>query len=156
MIKIGASNSPYMYEKLGEPLIKDIVGKVTTDTLAPIIAMTYRGMHDYKRAIEGYKRVVQARPNDGVAYYYLGDCCRLTNDFNNALKFFKIAYNLGQWKPYTANMIAEVYVSINNEDEALDWLSKAIEDGLDKENIKTNPAFKKIENNERFIKLVSN
>lgn len=138
------NSTNYVYEKLGQPLIDEVLGfKYPSDTVAPIQAMTYRGMNDLPKAIESYEGIVKLRPNDAVAYYYLGYSYRGNKQSKEAVRALERSFDLGKWRPYSAGTIADIYLNdLENQDKALEWIKTAMKEGMSKEDALRNPAYK--------------
>ena len=86
---------------------------------------------DYDAAIESYKKVVEANPNDAVGYLRLGQAARRVNDIETAISALTKASELGQ-KNAADKEIATLYLTISNSqlkaknyESALEYAQKA-------------------------------
>ena len=106
-------------------------------TLIPQLYMQqgnlYLNQKDYTAAIESYKKVVEANPNDAVGYLRLGQAARRVNDIETAISALTKASELGQ-KNAADKEIATLYLTISNSqlkaknyESALEYAQKANE-----------------------------
>ena len=86
-------------------------------TLIPQLYMQqgnlFLNQKDYDAAIESYKKVVEANPNDAVGYLRLGQAARRVNDIETAISSLTKASELGQ-KNAADKEIATLYLTISN------------------------------------------
>ncbi len=160
---IGNFGSDAVYEKLGEPLLKASLGKdYSSQKASSLKAMTYRGMRDWQKAAMEYEKITKIRPSDGRAFHYLGFCLKNQDKPEEAINAFTKSYDLGLWKGYNANYIAEIHALSGNSEETYQWIGKMIalgkEAGDSADEIKgfifRNPALKKFEDDPRILEML--
>ena len=106
-------------------------------TLIPQLYMQqgnlFLNQKDYAAAVESYKKVVEANPNDAIGYLRLGQAARRVDDVETALTALTKASELGQ-KSAADKEIATLYLTMSNTElkaknfeSALEYAQKANE-----------------------------
>ncbi len=74
-----------------------------------------------------FKALTDANQYDGYAWSQLGYCLHANKQYEEALKAYARAIELGQGRPANLYNSACAYALLGRKDEALDWLRKALE-----------------------------
>jgi CubicO group peptidase (beta-lactamase class C family) len=151
------STSTSVFEKLNEALIKETLNlkNLQPVLVSPMASKTYRGMQEYTKAIPIYHEIIKMRPNDGPAHHYLGICYQQIQDYSNAIHNLSKCYELGTYKSASSRIIAEIFArDLKDAQQAIVWIKRTIESGNNAQRIRTNPAFKDLQNHPQFIETV--
>lgn len=120
-----------VYEKLGERLLTEVLGPGWQERPAqPLRARLYRDTEQWQKAAAAYASIIERRPNDGRAHYYLGFCRLNANEPDLALRAFERARELKRWPPFTAYYTAAAYARKGDKEQALTWLERAVKLGF--------------------------
>jgi ketosteroid isomerase-like protein/tetratricopeptide (TPR) repeat protein len=107
--------------------------KVTTVVAAD--ALTYFRAKDWARAADAYKAVVATNPHDGQNWSNYGFSLHSLKRYEQAIKAFEKAANLG-FRPEVATYnIACAHALLGHNEEALTWLRKALEIGFNQDEL---------------------
>ena len=129
--KLGYWNSPYAiaecYRKMGEfdkakEQYLKMVKEGNIKGYKEIGAMYSNSLQDKEEAVKWYKKGIDA--GDSIAAASAGAVYRDREEYENALKYFQIAYEMGS--PIGANEIAYYYLrTVKDEKKAIEWYKKA-------------------------------
>lgn len=145
-----------VFDRLGDRLLDEVFGASWRDRPAePLVARVYRDSGQWKKAAEAYQSIVTRRPEDGRAFYYLGDCLLNSGEPDKALTALNRALELRRWPPDTSYLMAVAYALKKDKDLAFEWLDKAIKLGLSsRDRLKNDARLSNIRDDSRFKSFV--
>ena len=145
-----------VHEKLGERLLTEVLGVGWQKrSMAPLTARVYRDTEQWQKAAAAYAAIIDQRPNDGRANYYLGFCWLNAGEAERALAAFARARALKQWPPFTAYYTAAALARKGNKEQALEALEEAIKLGFsDQELLQRDANLNSLRDEPRFKALL--
>lgn len=97
---------------------------------------------DWASAAEAYQQVVQLEPRNGRAWFRYGIALARSGNDKRAVEAFEQAGKLGlDQSPKVAWEAALAYARLKNEEQAIDWLSHVVDNGLRSEVLSRTAAF---------------
>lgn len=109
---------------------------------------------DVEKAIEAYRAIVKAQPENGMAHHMLGYALHGKGDLDAALEAHKTAAKFADVRAVSLYNCACVYSLKGEKDEAIEYLGKAVEAGFDRaehaatdgdlDNVRSDPRFEKV------------
>ncbi len=119
------------------------------------MARVYRDSYQWKKAAEAYQSITARRPEDGRAFYNLGDCFLNSDAPDQALAALNRALELKRWPPDTSYLVAVAYALKKDKERAFEWLDKAFKLGFSsRDRLKTDTRLNPIRHDARFNALI--
>jgi serine/threonine-protein kinase len=110
----------------------------------------------YRQAAQLAERVRTANPNNGVVLSELANFYALLGKVSEPLELLGTALSLAPGDRWVVINAAEAYEVLGFRDQALKWLEKAIQLGIQVDEIKRTPTLKQLVKDSRFEALLKN
>lgn len=78
-------------------------------------------------AIDKFEDAIEINPESDAANYQISQIAAMRRDYENAIKYGKIAYTLDRKNPWYMMHMANIYIQISELDTAALWLEKTVE-----------------------------
>ncbi|SRR5579875_437549 len=94
------------------------------------LGLYYNSREDFAKVVEVYQKLVKYRPNETSAYLNIGEAYMSFNPprFNDALPYYKKAYELDPHNSFAALRIGEILARNGDRDQAIRYLKQASAD----------------------------
>lgn len=131
----------YGWALLDEPdAMKD--PSLSLDNLYLIRAMIHRSLSEYSKSLSYFKKAINANPDNLDVYLEMGNTYFERKNYLEAIECWNKAIRIAEDLPFLSQLyfnVACAMVKLNDMDSATDTLIKALEAGLDKNIILSNP-----------------
>jgi tetratricopeptide (TPR) repeat protein len=146
----------FVSERLGDQLLTEVLGSGWQERpVEPLTARVYRDTGQWDKAAAAYSAIVERRPNDGRAHYYLGYSLLNGGSAQRALTEFQRAVELRQFPVFSTYYIAAAHAALGEKEQALTTLEQAVKMGFsDQEMLRSDRHLASLREDPRFKALL--
>ncbi len=110
----------------------------------------------YRRAAELAEKDRQVNARDPGLLVKLADCYAMTGEAERARVLLRQTVQFGSNDAELLLRVGEVYENLGEREAALEWIGKALAQGLPTERVETAPGLKRLQDDPRFQQLLRN